>query len=97
MLENLILIVCNIGLVELLDYGCKLKGVVLEEGLVGSYVVIVVCVLVIFLVIYVECIIFEVLNGDMILVDGDMGIVYLCFEEFVVNVFCDKMVMQVEV
>lgn len=69
--ENLILIVCNIGLVELLDYGCKLKGIVLEEGLVGSYVIVVVCVLVILLVINVCWIIIEVLNGDMIFVDGE--------------------------
>lgn len=97
MLENFILIVCNIGLVELLDYGWKLKGIVLEEGFVGFYVIIVVWVLVIFLVIYVDKIMIEVFNGDMIFVDGDEGYVYFRFDDIVVMVFCDKIVMCVNV
>lgn len=93
MLDNFIFVVCNIGLGELLEYGKVFKGIVLEEGFVGSYVVIVVCVWVILLVIYVFGIMIEVLNGDLILVDGEQGVVYLWFDDNVKMVFCDKIVM----
>ena len=39
--ERPILVASNIGPAELLDYGRKLKGIVLEEGSVGSHAAII--------------------------------------------------------
>jgi phosphotransferase system enzyme I (PtsP) len=91
-----ILIARNIGPAELLEYGRGLKGVVLEEGSVGSHAAIVARALAIPLVIHAERITNEALNGDQILVDGDQGIVHLRPDENVSNAFRDKMAMQAQ-
>lgn len=92
--ENPILVARNIGPGELLEYGRALKGVVLEEGSVGSHAAIVARALAIPLVINAERITTEALNGDPILVDGDQGIVHLRPEENVTAAFRDKIAMQ---
>ncbi|KHQ54489.1 phosphoenolpyruvate--protein phosphotransferase [Mameliella alba] len=92
--DNPILIARNIGPGELLEYNRKLKGVVLEEGSVGSHAAIVARALAIPLVIHVDRITNEALNGDQILVDGDQGIVHLRPDDTVVSAFRDKMAMQ---
>jgi len=94
--DNPILVARNIGPAELLDYGRKLKGVVLEEGSVGSHAAIVARALAIPLVIHAELITTEALNGDHVLVDGDQGIVHLRPEEAVASAFRDKIAMQAE-
>ncbi len=94
--ENPILIARNIGPAELLEYGRRLKGVVLEEGSVGSHAAIVARALAIPLVIHAERITAEALNGDNILVDGDQGIVHLRPDETVSRAFRDKIAMQAE-
>lgn len=94
--ENPILIARNIGPAELLEYGRKLKGVVLEEGSVGSHAAIVARALAIPLVVHAGRITSEVLNGDPILVDGDAGVVHLRPEETVAAAFRDKIAMQAE-
>ena len=94
--ENPILVARNIGPAELLDYGRKLRGVVLEEGSVGSHAAIVARALSIPLVIHADRITSEALNGDQILVDGDMGVVHLRPEESIVGAFRDKVAMQAE-
>ena len=71
--EDAILVARNIGPGELLDYGRKLRGVVLEEGSVGSHAAIVARALAIPLVIQAARITREAMNGDPILVDGDLG------------------------
>ncbi|MBC7180442.1 MAG: peptidase, partial [Roseovarius sp.] len=91
-----ILIARNIGPAELLDYGRSLKGIVLEEGSVGSHAAIVARALAIPLVIHANRITTEALNGDLILVDGDQGIVHLRPDDTVVSAFRDKMAMQAE-
>lgn len=91
---NPILIARNIGPAELLDYGRSLKGIVLEEGSVGSHATIVARALAIPLVIHAERITNEALNGDLILVDGDQGVAHLRPDETVVAAFRDKMAMQ---
>jgi len=91
-----ILIARNIGPAELLDYGRALKGIVLEEGAVGSHAAIVARALAIPLVIHAERITTEALNGDHIMVDGDQGIVHLRPDDTVVAAFRDKMAMQAE-
>ncbi|MBL9064171.1 phosphoenolpyruvate--protein phosphotransferase [Tabrizicola sp.] len=94
--DNPILIARNIGPGELLDYGRKLKGVVLEEGSVGSHAAIVARALAIPLVINASRVVAEALNGDHILVDGDQGIVHLRPEETIARAFRDKIAMQAE-
>ncbi|SMX27609.1 Phosphoenolpyruvate-protein phosphotransferase [Pelagimonas phthalicica] len=89
-----VLIARNIGPAELLEYGRGLKGVVLEEGSVGSHAAIVARALAIPLIIHADRITNEALNGDQILVDGDQGIVHLRPDEQVVSAFRDKMAMQ---
>ena len=94
--DNPILIARNIGPGELLEYGRKLKGVVLEEGSVGSHAAVVARALAIPLVINAGRIVAEALNGDPILVDGDQGIVHLRPEETITRAFRDKIAMQAE-
>jgi phosphotransferase system, enzyme I, PtsP len=94
--ENPVLVARNIGPAELLDYGRKLKGVVLEEGSVGSHAAIVARALAIPLVVNASRVVAEALNGDPILVDGDQGIVHLRPEETVARAFRDKIAMQAE-
>ncbi|TCP62870.1 phosphotransferase system enzyme I (PtsP) [Rhodovulum bhavnagarense] len=89
-----ILIARNIGPGELLDYGRSLRGIVLEEGSVGSHAAIVARALAIPLIVHAGRITTEALNGDPILVDGEQGIVHLRPEETVAAAFRDKMAMQ---
>ncbi|MBO6898566.1 MAG: phosphoenolpyruvate--protein phosphotransferase [Shimia sp.] len=88
-----ILIARNIGPGELLEYGRKLKGIVLEEGSVGSHAAIVARALAIPLVIHADKITTEALNGDHIMVDGDQGVVHLRPDDTVVTAFRDKIAM----
>ncbi|WP_112321797.1 phosphoenolpyruvate--protein phosphotransferase [Oceanibium sediminis] len=91
--KGAILIARNIGPGELLDYGRRLSGVVLEEGSVGSHAAIVARALAIPLVLQASRITREAVNGDPILVDGDEGIVHLRPEENVTAAFRAKMEM----
>ena len=94
--ERPILVARNIGPAELLDYGRKLKGLVLEEGSVGSHASIIARALAIPLVIHAENITAEALNGDEIMIDGEQGIVHLRPDESVAHAFKDKMAMAAE-
>ncbi|MHA7875524.1 phosphoenolpyruvate--protein phosphotransferase [Roseivivax sp.] len=89
-----ILVARNIGPGELLEYGRALKGIVLEEGSVGSHAAIVARALAIPLVIHAGGVTTEALNGDHIMVDGDQGLVHLRPDDTVVGAFRDKMAMQ---
>jgi phosphotransferase system enzyme I (PtsP) len=91
-----ILVARNIGPGELLEYGRRLRGIVLEQGSVGSHAAIVARAWAIPLVIHADRITTEALNGDHILVDGDQGVVHLRPEDTVVSAFRDKMAMQAE-
>ncbi|SEN36168.1 phosphotransferase system, enzyme I, PtsP [Loktanella fryxellensis] len=92
--ENAILIAKNIGPGELLDYGKTLRGIVLEEGSVGSHATIVARAWAIPLVINAKGITTEALNGDAILVDGEQGVVHLRPDDSVKAAFADKLAMQ---
>ncbi|MEM6384614.1 MAG: phosphoenolpyruvate--protein phosphotransferase [Pseudomonadota bacterium] len=94
--ENAILIARNIGPAELLDYGRgELKGIVLEQGSVGSHAAIVARAWAIPLVVHAgDRLATEALNGDHIMVDGDQGIVHLRPDDTVVSAFRDKIAMQ---
>ncbi|KAA0916699.1 phosphoenolpyruvate--protein phosphotransferase [Aquicoccus porphyridii] len=91
-----VLVARNIGPAELLDYGRSLKGIVLEEGSVGSHAAIVARALAIPLIIHAGRVTTEALNGDHVMIDGDQGLVHLRPDETVVGAFRDKMAMQVE-
>ncbi len=88
-----ILIARNIGPAELLEYGRSLKGIVLEEGSVGSHAAIVARALAIPLVIHASNVTTEALNGDHIMVDGEQGIVHLRPDDTVVSAFREKIAM----
>lgn len=92
--ENAILVARNIGPAELLDYGTKLKGVVLEEGSVGSHAAIVARALAIPLIIQAARITRDALNNDHILVDGDKGIAHLRPESGIAVAFREKIATQ---
>ncbi|WP_458791119.1 phosphoenolpyruvate--protein phosphotransferase [Yoonia sp. MH D7] len=92
--DNPILVARNIGPGELLEYGKALKGIVLEEGSVGSHATIVARAWAIPLVINAKGITREALNGDTILVDGEQGFAHLRPDDDVQKAFKDKIAMQ---
>jgi len=92
--DNPILVARTIGPGDLLEYDRKLKGIVLEEGSVGSHAAIVARALAIPLVVNAMGIITQALNRDHIMVDGENGVVHLRPDDTVVNAFRDKMAMQ---
>jgi phosphotransferase system, enzyme I, PtsP len=94
--DNPILVARNIGPGELLEYGRSLRGIVLEEGSVGSHAAIIARALAIPLIINATRIQIEALNGDHIMVDGDQGIVHLRPDDTVVSAFRDKIAMQAQ-
>lgn len=90
-----ILVARNIGPAELLEYGRgQLKGIVLEQGSVGSHAAIVARAWAVPLVVHAEGITAEALNGDPIMIDGDQGIVHLRPDDTVASAFRDKIAMQ---
>ncbi|MCP5075198.1 MAG: phosphoenolpyruvate--protein phosphotransferase [Rhodobacteraceae bacterium] len=91
--ENSVLVARNIGPGELLEYGKQLKGIVLEEGSVGSHAAIIARAWAIPMVIHAEKITVEALNGDAILVDGDQGVVHLRPDSDVKSAFGEKIAM----
>ena len=75
----------------------KLKGIVLEQGSVGSHAAIVARAWAIPLIVHTgERITQEALNGDHLMVDGDQGVAHLRPDETVVAAFRDKIAMQAE-
>ena len=93
--SDAILVARNIGPGELLDYDrTSLRGIVLEQGSVGSHAAIVARAWAIPLIIHAEGIATEALNGDHVMLDGDEGIVHLRPDDTVVGAFRDKMAMQ---
>ena len=91
--DGAVLVARNIGPGELLDYGRRLRGVVLEEGSVGSHAAIVARAWAIPLVIQAQGVVAEALSGDTVLVDGDQGVVHLRPDETVRNAFREKLAM----
>jgi phosphotransferase system enzyme I (PtsP) len=91
--DNAILVARNIGPGELLEYGKRLRGIVLEEGSVGSHATVIARSWAIPMVIHAEPITREALSNDAILVDGDQGIVHLRPDDGVAAAFRDKIAM----
>jgi phosphotransferase system, enzyme I, PtsP len=82
-----ILVARNIGRASFWNTGGGSRGIVLEQGSVGSHAAIVARAWAIPLVIHTERITAEALNGDHIMVDGDQGRVHLRPDDTVVNAF----------
>jgi len=91
--ENAVLVANNIGPADLLEYGKNIKGLILEQGSVGSHAAIIARAWAIPMVIHADNITREALNGDEVLVDGDQGIVHLRPDESVTAAFQDKIAM----
>ena len=91
--EDAILLARNIGPGELMDYGRNLKGVVLEEGSVGSHATIVARALAIPLILRADRITNEAIQGDSVLIDGDAGTVHLRPDDAVRTAFREKSAM----
>ncbi|MQY43415.1 phosphoenolpyruvate--protein phosphotransferase [Epibacterium sp. SM1969] len=89
-----ILVARNIGPGELLEYGRGLKGIVLEEGAVSSHAAIVARALAIPLVVQTKRMTTEALNGDYVVVDGEVGQVHLRPDDSVRSALRDKMAMR---
>ncbi|KEJ88294.1 phosphoenolpyruvate--protein phosphotransferase [Sulfitobacter donghicola] len=89
-----ILVARNIGPAELLEYGRSLRGIILEQGSVGSHAAIVARALAIPLIVHAGRITNEALNGDHVMVDGEQGIVHLRPDDTVATAFRDKIAMQ---
>ncbi|MCP5086525.1 MAG: phosphoenolpyruvate--protein phosphotransferase [Rhodobacteraceae bacterium] len=91
--DNPVLVARNIGPGELLEYGKTLKGIVLEEGSVGSHAAIIARAWAIPMVIHAKKITLEALNGDTILIDGDQGVAHLRPDSDVKSAFKEKIAM----
>ncbi len=92
--DDPILVANNIGPGELLEYGRKLRGIVLEEGSVASHAAIVARAWAVPLIVHAGPITTEALNGDHMLIDGEHGTVHLRPEDTVIGAFRDKMAME---
>lgn len=76
--ENFVLIAKSIGPAELLEYSrTQPKGIVLEEGSTASHVAIIARMMDIPVVARIENIVSNVQAGDLAIVDGDNGDVYI--------------------
>ena len=93
--DDPILVASNIGPGELLEYGRRqLRAVVLEEGSIASHAAIVARAWAIPLIVHAGPIASEALNGDLVLVDGEHGVVHLRPEASVIDSFKDKLAME---
>ncbi len=94
--ENAILIARHIGPGELLDHGKSIRGLVLEEGGVGSHAAIVARAMEIPMVLGAERIVAHAQNGDPIAIDGDAGVAYLRPDEDLFAALREKIVVAEE-
>ncbi len=94
--DDAVLVARSIGPAELLDYGRgRLKGIVLEQGSVGSHAAVIARAWAIPLIVHAgRDITLEALNGDHVMIDGDQGLVHLRPDESVISAFRDKAAMR---
>lgn len=88
--DNPVLVARQLGPGELLEYGRGLKGVLLEGGSIGSHATIIARAMAIPLLVHVEGITTEALNGDHVFVDGERGIAYLRPGDEIVDAFRNR-------
>ncbi|MGB0411120.1 MAG: phosphoenolpyruvate--protein phosphotransferase [Pikeienuella sp.] len=92
--KGAILVARHIGPGELLEHGRTIGGIVLEEGGVGSHAAIVARALAIPLVVGAHRVVAHTENGDEMIVDGDMGTVFLRPDESVLETYRAKVLSQ---
>ena len=89
--NDTILIARNMGPAELLDYDkLKLRGLVLEEGAANAHVAIVARALGIATVGRAETVLEHIDTGDAIIIDGDVGDVYIRPTTDIIDAFSEK-------
>ena len=86
-----ILIARNISPLELVSLRHQLKGIILEDGSVGSHTTIVSRALNIPLLIQTKDIINKISNGDKIILDADQGLVYLRPNKTISELYTSKL------
>ena len=86
-----ILIARNISPLELVSLRHQLKGIILEDGSVGSHTTIVSRALNIPLLIQTKDIINKISNGDKIILDADQGLVYLRPDKTISELYTNKL------
>ena len=86
-----ILIARNISPLELVSLRHQLKGIILEDGSVGSHTTIVSRALNIPLLIQTKDIINKISNGDKIILDADQGLVYLRPDKTISELYTSKL------
>ena len=81
----------NISPLELVSIRHQLKGIILEDGSVGSHTTIVSRALNIPLLIQTKDIINKISNGDKIILDADQGLVYLRPDKTISELYASKL------
>ena len=89
-----ILIARNISPLELVSLRHQLKGIILEDGSVGSHTTIVSRALNIPLLIQTKDIINKISNGDKIILDADQGLVYLRPDKTISELYKSKLILR---
>ena len=89
-----ILLARNVSPLELISMREHLKGVILEEGSVGSHATIICRALNIPLVIQAKAIIEKAAHGDKVILDGDQAMINLRPEEEVIRAYTSKLSMR---
>ncbi len=86
-----ILIARNISPIELVSLRHQLKGIILEDGSVGSHTTIVSRALNIPLLIQTKDIINKISNGDKIILDAEQGLAYLRPDKTILEIYTSKL------
>tara|TARA_B100000925_G_scaffold73015_1_gene51121 strand:+ start:944 stop:3208 length:2265 start_codon:yes stop_codon:yes gene_type:complete len=86
-----ILIARNISPLELVSLRHQLKGIILEDGSVGSHTTIVSRALNIPLLIQTKDIINKISNGDKIILDAEQGLAYLRPDKTILELYISKL------
>ena len=90
-IKDPILIARNISPLELVSLRHQVKGIILEDGSVGSHTTIVCRALNIPLLIQTQDIINKISNGDKIILDADQGLVYLRPNKTISELYTSKL------
>ena len=94
--DGSVLVARSIGPGELLDFGGRIKGVVLEEGSAGGHAAIVARALGIPLLVQAHGVVAEAETGDRIVLDGDAGFAHLRPEKPVLDAFGERLAVAAE-
>ena len=92
-----ILIARNISPLELVSLRHQLKGIILEDGSVGSHTTIVSRALNIPLLIQTKDIISKISNGDKVILDADQGLVYVRPDKTILELYSSKLKLRTKV